>query len=101
MQMDTSADPAIGVKLRQRRHSRGLTLAALAEMADVSVGLLAAEARELNDAFAHYVRHRTPLVSLKIAATLDGAGIWGKFKAITIPLLTPTLFFAMVTGSTF
>src|SRR6202789_3439849 len=38
---------------------------------DVSVGLLAAEARELNDAFAHYVRHRTPLVSLKIAATLD------------------------------
>jgi diaminohydroxyphosphoribosylaminopyrimidine deaminase/5-amino-6-(5-phosphoribosylamino)uracil reductase len=39
----------------------------------VSVGLLAAEARELNDAFAHYVRHRTPLVSLKIAATLDGA----------------------------
>jgi diaminohydroxyphosphoribosylaminopyrimidine deaminase/5-amino-6-(5-phosphoribosylamino)uracil reductase len=40
---------------------------------DVSVGLLAAEARELNDAFAHYVRHRTPLVSLKIAATLDGA----------------------------
>jgi diaminohydroxyphosphoribosylaminopyrimidine deaminase/5-amino-6-(5-phosphoribosylamino)uracil reductase len=40
---------------------------------DVSVGMLAAEARELNDAFAHYVRHRTPLVSLKIAATLDGA----------------------------
>jgi diaminohydroxyphosphoribosylaminopyrimidine deaminase / 5-amino-6-(5-phosphoribosylamino)uracil reductase len=40
---------------------------------DVSVGLLAAEAREFNDAFAHYVRHRTPLVSLKIAATLDGA----------------------------
>src|SRR6185437_6909003 len=40
---------------------------------EVSVGLLAAEARELNDAFAHYIRHRTPLVSLKIAATLDGA----------------------------
>jgi diaminohydroxyphosphoribosylaminopyrimidine deaminase/5-amino-6-(5-phosphoribosylamino)uracil reductase len=39
----------------------------------VSVGLLAAEARELNDAFAHYVRHRRPMVSLKIAATLDGA----------------------------
>jgi len=32
------------------------------------------------------------------AATLDGAGIWGKFKAITLPLLTPTLFFALVTG---
>ena len=31
------------------------------------------EARELNDAFAHFIRNRTPLVSLKIAATLDGA----------------------------
>jgi diaminohydroxyphosphoribosylaminopyrimidine deaminase/5-amino-6-(5-phosphoribosylamino)uracil reductase len=40
---------------------------------DVSVGLLAAEARELNDAFAHSIRNQTPLVSLKIAATLDGA----------------------------
>jgi diaminohydroxyphosphoribosylaminopyrimidine deaminase / 5-amino-6-(5-phosphoribosylamino)uracil reductase len=39
---------------------------------DVSVGLLAAEARELNDAFAHFIRHRMPFVSLKIAATLDG-----------------------------
>jgi diaminohydroxyphosphoribosylaminopyrimidine deaminase/5-amino-6-(5-phosphoribosylamino)uracil reductase len=40
---------------------------------DISVGLLETEARELNDAFANYIRHRTPLVSLKIAATLDGA----------------------------
>jgi diaminohydroxyphosphoribosylaminopyrimidine deaminase / 5-amino-6-(5-phosphoribosylamino)uracil reductase len=40
---------------------------------DASAGLLAREARELNDAFAHFVRQRTPLVSLKIAATLDGA----------------------------
>lgn len=32
------------------------------------------------------------------AATLDGAGVWGKFRAITIPLLTPTLFFSLVTG---
>jgi diaminohydroxyphosphoribosylaminopyrimidine deaminase/5-amino-6-(5-phosphoribosylamino)uracil reductase len=39
----------------------------------VSAGMLAAEARELNDAFAHYVRKRRPLISLKIAATLDGA----------------------------
>ncbi len=39
----------------------------------ISAGVLAAEARELNDAFAHYVRQRTPLMSLKIAATLDGA----------------------------
>jgi diaminohydroxyphosphoribosylaminopyrimidine deaminase / 5-amino-6-(5-phosphoribosylamino)uracil reductase len=40
---------------------------------DVSVGPLAAEARELNDAFAHFIQHRRPLVSLKIAASLDGA----------------------------
>lgn len=32
------------------------------------------------------------------AATLDGAGIMSKFKAITLPLLTPTLFFSLVTG---
>ena len=51
---------------------RGLAMLRAAGI-DVSVGPLAAEARELNDAFAHYVRHRTPLVSLKIAATLDGA----------------------------
>jgi diaminohydroxyphosphoribosylaminopyrimidine deaminase / 5-amino-6-(5-phosphoribosylamino)uracil reductase len=40
---------------------------------EVSIGPLTAEARELNDAFAHFIRRRTPLVSLKIAATLDGA----------------------------
>jgi diaminohydroxyphosphoribosylaminopyrimidine deaminase/5-amino-6-(5-phosphoribosylamino)uracil reductase len=40
---------------------------------DVSVGPLAEEARRINDAFAHSIRHHTPLVSLKIAATLDGA----------------------------
>jgi diaminohydroxyphosphoribosylaminopyrimidine deaminase / 5-amino-6-(5-phosphoribosylamino)uracil reductase len=51
---------------------RGLTMLRDAGI-DVSVGLLAAEARELNDAFAHSIRQHTPLVSLKIAATLDGA----------------------------
>lgn len=39
----------------------------------VETGVLESEARELNDAFAHYIRHRAPFVSLKIAATLDGA----------------------------
>jgi multiple sugar transport system permease protein len=32
------------------------------------------------------------------AATLDGAGIWRKFRNVTLPLLTPTLFFSLVTG---
>jgi diaminohydroxyphosphoribosylaminopyrimidine deaminase/5-amino-6-(5-phosphoribosylamino)uracil reductase len=53
---------------------QGRGLAMLREAGiDVSVGLMASEARKLNDAFAHFIRHHTPLVSLKIAATLDGA----------------------------
>lgn len=39
----------------------------------VETGVLESEARELNDSFAHFIRHRTPFVSLKIAAALDGA----------------------------
>ncbi len=32
------------------------------------------------------------------AATLDGANSWQRFKAVTMPLLTPALFFVLVTG---
>ena len=38
----------------------------------VDVGLLQAEARHLNEGFARYIRHGTPLVTLKAAMTLDG-----------------------------
>jgi diaminohydroxyphosphoribosylaminopyrimidine deaminase/5-amino-6-(5-phosphoribosylamino)uracil reductase len=38
----------------------------------VEVGLLEAEARRLNEGFAHYIRHGTPLVTLKSAMSLDG-----------------------------
>jgi diaminohydroxyphosphoribosylaminopyrimidine deaminase/5-amino-6-(5-phosphoribosylamino)uracil reductase len=38
----------------------------------VEVGLLEDEARRLNEGFAHYIRHGTPLVTLKSAMTLDG-----------------------------
>jgi diaminohydroxyphosphoribosylaminopyrimidine deaminase/5-amino-6-(5-phosphoribosylamino)uracil reductase len=38
----------------------------------VEVGLLAEEARYLNESFARYIRHRVPLVTLKAAMTLDG-----------------------------
>jgi diaminohydroxyphosphoribosylaminopyrimidine deaminase / 5-amino-6-(5-phosphoribosylamino)uracil reductase len=38
----------------------------------VEAGGLANEAKRLNEAFAKYVRHRTPLVTLKAAMTLDG-----------------------------
>jgi diaminohydroxyphosphoribosylaminopyrimidine deaminase/5-amino-6-(5-phosphoribosylamino)uracil reductase len=38
----------------------------------VSVGLLEAEAKSLNESFAKYIRHHIPLVTLKAAMTLDG-----------------------------
>ena len=38
----------------------------------VDVGLHAEQARRLNEAFAQYVRRKTPLVTLKAAMTLDG-----------------------------
>ncbi|MGC1373739.1 MAG: bifunctional diaminohydroxyphosphoribosylaminopyrimidine deaminase/5-amino-6-(5-phosphoribosylamino)uracil reductase RibD [Candidatus Sulfotelmatobacter sp.] len=38
----------------------------------VEVGGLQAEARQLNEAFARYIRHGVPLVTLKAAMTLDG-----------------------------
>jgi diaminohydroxyphosphoribosylaminopyrimidine deaminase/5-amino-6-(5-phosphoribosylamino)uracil reductase len=38
----------------------------------VEVGLLQAEARGLNENFAHYIRHGVPLVTLKTAMTLNG-----------------------------
>jgi diaminohydroxyphosphoribosylaminopyrimidine deaminase / 5-amino-6-(5-phosphoribosylamino)uracil reductase len=39
---------------------------------DVSSGILEAEAKALNESFAKYIRHHTPLVTLKTAMTLDG-----------------------------
>ena len=38
----------------------------------VDVGLFEAEARRLNEGFAKFIRHHTPLVTLKAAMTLDG-----------------------------
>jgi diaminohydroxyphosphoribosylaminopyrimidine deaminase / 5-amino-6-(5-phosphoribosylamino)uracil reductase len=38
----------------------------------VEVGRLEDQARRLNEGFARYIRHQTPLVTLKAAMTLDG-----------------------------
>jgi multiple sugar transport system permease protein len=32
------------------------------------------------------------------AASMDGAGVWTKFRHVTLPLLTPTIFFNLVLG---
>lgn len=39
---------------------------------EVEIGPGAEEARKLNESFAKYIRHKTPLVTLKAAMTLDG-----------------------------
>jgi len=39
---------------------------------EVEVGLMAAEARKLNEAFAKFITTKTPLVTLKAGMTLDG-----------------------------
>ena len=38
----------------------------------MDVGLFEDQAKALNEAFAKYIRHHTPLVTLKAAMTLDG-----------------------------
>jgi len=39
---------------------------------EVTVGVLEQPARVLNDAFAHFIQHRTPFVTLKAALSVDG-----------------------------
>ncbi|MEW6305091.1 MAG: bifunctional diaminohydroxyphosphoribosylaminopyrimidine deaminase/5-amino-6-(5-phosphoribosylamino)uracil reductase RibD [Verrucomicrobiota bacterium] len=52
---------------------------------DVTHGVLADEATQLNEAFNHWIVHRTPFVTLKSAMTLDGkiATASGESKWIT------------------
>ncbi len=53
----------------------------------VRTGLLAPEANRLNEAFNHWICHRTPWVTLKVAMTLDGklATAAGESRWITGP----------------
>jgi multiple sugar transport system permease protein len=36
--------------------------------------------------------------SLLEAAELDGAGVWAKFRNVTVPIMTPVIFFNLVVG---
>ena len=59
----TDPNPLVGGKGFEKLRAAGIT---------VEVGLMETEARKLNEAFAKYIRHRTPLVTLKSAMSLDG-----------------------------
>ncbi|RIJ77283.1 sugar ABC transporter permease [Nakamurella silvestris] len=37
-------------------------------------------------------------VTLYEAATIDGAGWWGRFWHVTVPMMSPVIFFNMITG---
>src|SRR5258708_4934905 len=39
---------------------------------EATLGVLEQPARDLNDAFAHFIQHRTPFVTLKAALSVDG-----------------------------
>jgi diaminohydroxyphosphoribosylaminopyrimidine deaminase/5-amino-6-(5-phosphoribosylamino)uracil reductase len=39
---------------------------------EITLGVLEQQARDLNDAFAHFIQHRTPFVTLKAALSVDG-----------------------------
>jgi diaminohydroxyphosphoribosylaminopyrimidine deaminase / 5-amino-6-(5-phosphoribosylamino)uracil reductase len=39
---------------------------------EVTLGIFEQQARDLNDAFAHFIQHRTPFVTLKAALSVDG-----------------------------
>lgn len=59
----TDPNPAVAGKGFERLRVAGV---------EVHCGLLEAEARKLNEAFAKYIVHKSPLVTLKAGMTLDG-----------------------------
>ena len=56
-------NPLVAGKGFERLRNAGISVAS---------GILEEEAKVLNEAFAKYIRHHTPLVTLKAAMTLDG-----------------------------
>jgi diaminohydroxyphosphoribosylaminopyrimidine deaminase/5-amino-6-(5-phosphoribosylamino)uracil reductase len=67
-----------------RHRDKGFSLLSQAGL-DVTRGVLATECEHLNEAFNHWVVHRTPFVTVKAAMTMDGkiATASGESKWIT------------------
>src|SRR6185295_1026477 len=68
-----------------RHAGKGFRILKRAGVNVVSLGALAIECEQLNEAFNHWVVHRTPFVTVKAAMTLDGkiATASGESKWIT------------------
>jgi diaminohydroxyphosphoribosylaminopyrimidine deaminase/5-amino-6-(5-phosphoribosylamino)uracil reductase len=56
-------NPKVGGQGIQRMRDAGI---------EVTLGVLEQPARDLNEAFAHFIQHRTPFVTLKAALSVDG-----------------------------
>jgi len=59
----TDANPVVAGRGLEKLRAAGI---------DVTLGVLEQPARDLNEAFAHFIRTRTPFVTLKTALSLDG-----------------------------
>jgi transcriptional regulator with XRE-family HTH domain len=74
MQLETPAEAVIGVKLRQRRHSRGLTLSALAERSGLSVGLLSQIERGLTAPSLRSLQQICTAMEMPVSWLFDAGG---------------------------
>lgn len=75
-------NPAVSGQGIQRLRAAGIT---------VDIGVLAAQAQELNDGFARYIQSRLPFVTLKAGLSLDG-------RSAPAPGTTPVGVPVMLTG---
>lgn len=75
-------NPAVSGQGIQRLRAAGIT---------VNIGVLAAQAQELNDGFARYIQSRLPFVTLKAGLSLDG-------RSAPAPGTTPVGVPVMLTG---
>ena len=86
----------LNMTLGADRHRRA-ELARLAELLAMPSLIVMAAWRNLGFAMVLFLAGlQTIPVQLYEAASIDGAGRWAAFKSVTLPLLRPTLLFAVV-----